>query len=214
MRIDSLNQVKDRKSEILYLGQEIFLLTASYSRETQAMTYLTIYRVSLSTKSIQFVNIIDGYQLGLDYDIVISDFDVMSNGNIVVHDISKHQLLFIQYTLSNQIQLVGKPWVYGSQGVEIQISSVNTVLVATKTYVEEFDLSLKMRVFRYQLDKTDNEVINLAVNPYAVIVETSRNTIYSYQRIMSPLNYMLGTIVVSNKDYLLSPYSNVVYIFD
>lgn len=57
-------------------------------------------------------------------------------------------------------------------------------------------------------------MIDLAVNPYAVIVETSTNALYTYQRIMSPLNYMLGALVVSNKNYLLSPYSNILYILD
>ena len=103
---------------------------------------------------------------------------------------------------------------YGSQGVEIEVTGVNTILIATRTYVEEWDLSIKMKVFRYELDITDNEVISLSVSPYSVVVETSRNTLYIYQRIMSPLNYVLGTLTVQNKDYLLSPYSNVLYIFD
>lgn len=30
---------------------------------------------------------------------------------------------------------------------------------------------------------------------------------------MGTLNYLLGTIPVSNKDYLMSPYSNALYIF-
>ncbi len=133
-------------------------MTASYSREqnSQDMTYLTIYRVIVQTGSVQFVNIIDGYQLGLDYQIIISDFDILSNGNIVIHDLVKSQVLFVEYTLSNQLQLVGKPWVYGSQGVEIEVTGINTILIATRTYVEEWDLTLKMRVFRYQLEKTDN----------------------------------------------------------
>ncbi len=80
---------------------------------------MTIYRVDLENNSIEFANIIDGYQLGLDYEITISDFDILKNGNIVIHDIKRSQLLFVEYKLSNEISLIGKPWVYGSQGSEI-----------------------------------------------------------------------------------------------
>ena len=115
------------------------------------MTYLTIYHVDSSKSLIDFVNIIDGHQLDLDYDIIISDFDVLKNGTILVHDMGKSQLLFVEYTLANEVQLLGKPWVYGSEGGEIEVTDVNTVLVATRTYVEEYDLTGGFRVTRYEL---------------------------------------------------------------
>ena len=65
------------------------------------MTYLTIYHVDISSDYLDFVNIIDGYQLGLGYDIVISDFDVTQNGNILISDIKKSQILIVQYKLPN-----------------------------------------------------------------------------------------------------------------
>ncbi len=153
LRIDSLDEVKDRKSQLLFANDQVFLLTASYTRDpvSSAMTYLTIYRVDLASSRVDFVNIIDGYQLGLDYQLLISDFDVMRNANIIIHDLTKYQLLIVEYTLANEVKLVGKPWVYGSQGVEIEVTDVNTVLVATKAYVEEWSLAMHARVFRYEL---------------------------------------------------------------
>ena len=119
LSIDSLNQVKDRKNEVLHLKDQVYLLSGSYSRDRTStdMTYLTIYRVDLVTKSLDFANIIDGYQLDLKYDIMISDFDILKDGTILIHDIAKSQLLFVQYTLANEISLIGQPWVYGSAGV-------------------------------------------------------------------------------------------------
>ncbi len=215
LRIDSLDEVKDRKSELLFIKDQVFLLTASYTRDptSSSMTYLTIYRVDLASSRVDFVNIIDGYQLGLDYDLLISDFDVMKNGSIVIHDLSKYQLLTIEYTLANEVKLVGKPWIYGSQGVEIEVTDVNTILVATKTYVEEWSLAMKARVYRYELEKSDNEVTGLGVSAYGVVVQTSRNMLYVYQRIMSTANYILGTLPSQNNAFLVSPYSNVIYTF-
>jgi hypothetical protein len=71
----------------------------------------------------------------LGYDLVISDFDVLKNGTILIHDVAKSQLLSVDYTLDNQISLIGTPWVYGSEGVEIEVTNLNTVLIATKSYV-------------------------------------------------------------------------------
>ncbi len=51
-----------------------------------------------------------------------------------------------------------------------------------------------MRVFRYELEKGDIEVIDIGVSTYGVIVETSKGQLNIYQRIMSPVNYLLGTI--------------------
>ena len=115
----------------------MYLATASYARtkDSTEMSYLTIYHIDTVKGSIQFVNIIDGYQLGLDYEIVISDFQVKLGGKIYIHDMTKSQILTVKYTKDNQVSLVQKPWVYGSEGVEFQISNVNTVLIATGSYV-------------------------------------------------------------------------------
>lgn len=150
----------------------------------------------------------------MGYDIVISDFDVLKNGTILIHDVAKSQLLSVDYTLDNQISLIGTPWVYGSEGVEIEVTNLNTVLIATKSYVEEWDLTLKRKVFRYELQKGDNNVMGIGANSYGVIVETDRNYLYVYQRIMGTVNYMLGSVYVGNKDYLISPYANVFYVFN
>lgn len=138
LQIDSLNDVKDRKSEILALGDETFLVTASYSRNKDSgeMSYLTIYRIDNEKGTIEFSNIIDGYQLGFDYDLVISDFEVKLGGKIYIHDMAKSQILVVKYTKTNEVLLAEKPWVYGSEGVEIQVSNLNTILIATKTHVE------------------------------------------------------------------------------
>lgn len=103
---------------------------------------------------------------------------------------------------------------HGSEVTEIAVSDVDTLLVATKTHVEEWDLDLQAQVFRYELPKTDNDVTSISVSTYTVVVSTSRNTIYTYQRIMSPANYILGTAAVSSNKYLLSPYSNILYTFN
>jgi len=138
LQIDSLNDVKDRKSEILALGDETFLVTASYSRNKDSgeMSYLTIYRIDNEKGTIEFSNIIDGYQLGFDYNLVISDFEVKLGGKIYIHDMAKSQILVVKYTKTNEVLLAEKPWVYGSEGVEIQVSNLNTILIATKTHVE------------------------------------------------------------------------------
>ena len=81
------------------------------------MTYLTIYRVDLAKKTLNFANIIDGSQLNLDYELIMSDFDVLNNGTILIHDVAKSQILFVDYTLDDQVKLIGSPWVYGSEGV-------------------------------------------------------------------------------------------------
>jgi len=138
LQIDSLNDVKDRKSEIMALGDETFLVTGSYARSKDSvdMTYLTIYHIDPVKGSLDFVNIIDGYQLGFDYDLIISDFEVKLDGKIYIHDMKKSQVLTVKYTKTNEIRLLEQPWVYGSEGVEIQVSNLNTILIATKTYVE------------------------------------------------------------------------------
>ncbi len=64
---------------------------------------------------------------------------------------SKSQILSVDYTFDNQVSLTGTPWVYGSEGVEIEVTNLNTVMIATKSYVEEWDLTLKRKVFRYEL---------------------------------------------------------------
>lgn len=116
LQIDSLNDVKDRKSEILGVGDETFLVTASYSRTKDSgdMSYLTIYRIDREKGTIEFSNIIDGYQLGFDYDLVISDFEVKLGGKIYIHDMAKSQVLVVKYTKTNKVLLVEEPWVYGS----------------------------------------------------------------------------------------------------
>lgn len=103
LQIDSLNDVKDRKSEILVLNDEIFLVTGSYSRskDSSDMTYLTIYHIDPVKGTIDFSNIIDGYQLGFDYDLVISDFEVKLGGKIYIHDMAKSQILTVKYTRTN-----------------------------------------------------------------------------------------------------------------
>lgn len=65
------------------------------------MSYLTIYRIDPVQGTVEFVNIIDGYQLGLNYEIVISDFDVTPGGKIYIHDLVKSQVLFVKYTKAN-----------------------------------------------------------------------------------------------------------------
>ena len=197
-------------------GNQVYLLSGSYSRDKTStnMTYLTIYRVDSEKKSLSFVNIIDGSQLNLGYDITISDFDVLKNGTILIHDVAKTQILSVDYSFDNQVSLIGAPWVYGSEGVEIEVTNLNTVLIATKSYVEEWDLTLKRKVFRYELEKGDNNVVGIGANTYGVIVETDRKFLYVYQRIMGTVNYMLGSVYVGNKDYLISPYANVFYVFN
>jgi hypothetical protein len=68
------------------------------------MTYLTIYHVSQDY--IDFVNIIDGYQLGLNHDILISDFDITLDGMIIVNDMRLNQIHWVKYSLPNQITKV------------------------------------------------------------------------------------------------------------
>lgn len=87
-------------------------------------------------------------------------------------------------------------------------------MIATKTYVEEWDLASRFRVFRYELEKGDNEIVDLAVNTYGVVVETIQKQLYVYQRIMSPSNYLVAVVDVNNKDYLMSPYANALYVFN
>lgn len=99
------------------LNGQVYLLTGTYSRDySGSMTYITIYRIDVEKNIISFANIIDGYQIGLNYDITISDFDVLSNGSILINDIARLQLLTVQYTLSNEILLVSQPWVYNLHG--------------------------------------------------------------------------------------------------
>lgn len=57
------------------------------------MTYLTLYHIDLVSSRVDFVNIIDGHQLNLDYELKISDFDILPNGNLIIHDMAKSQLL-------------------------------------------------------------------------------------------------------------------------
>lgn len=134
---DALDFYEDRKSEVLVMGKKTFLLTGGYSRDrnSQNLTYISIYVINSQHRTMDFVNIIDGWQLGLDSDIMISDFDVLKNSTIVVHDLSKSQLILVEYTLSNQVSRVGEPWIYGSEGVEIEVTTTNTVLIANKKYV-------------------------------------------------------------------------------
>lgn len=40
-----------------------------------------------------------------------------------------------------------------------------------------------------------------------------KTNVYVYQRIMSPANYILGAMKMSAKNFLLSPYSNILYTF-
>ena len=60
------------------ISGQTFLITGTYSRDSKSkdLTYLTIYHIDVDY--IDFVNIIDGYQIGLDKDILISDFDITS----------------------------------------------------------------------------------------------------------------------------------------
>lgn len=100
------------------------------------MTYLTIYHIDAAKGTVEFANIIDGYQLGLDYELVISDFDVTPGGRIYIHDLVKSQVLFVKYTKANEIVLLDK-WVYGSQGTTIKVSSsANSILIATTSHIE------------------------------------------------------------------------------
>lgn len=55
------------------------------------------------------MNIIDGYQLGLDHDILISDFDITNDGTILVNDLKSNQIHFVKYSLPNEIVKV-KTW--------------------------------------------------------------------------------------------------------
>lgn len=98
------------------------------------MSYLTIYRIDPVQGTVEFVNIIDGYQLGLNYEIVISDFDVTPGGKIYIHDLVKSQVLFVKYTKANEITLLDK-WTYGSTGIAIKVTSINTILIATKSHI-------------------------------------------------------------------------------
>lgn len=54
LQLDSLNDVKDRKSEIFALGDEMYLATASYARtkDSTEMSYLTIYHIDTVKGSI------------------------------------------------------------------------------------------------------------------------------------------------------------------
>lgn len=108
--------MSDRKSEVMVKGSQVYLLSGSYSRDKSStdITYLTIYRVDSGKKSLSFDNIIDGSVLNLGYDIIMSDFDVLKNGTILIHDVAKSQILSVDYTLDNQVLLIGAPWVYGS----------------------------------------------------------------------------------------------------
>lgn len=65
------------------------------------MTYLTLYHVDVENTFIDFVNIIDGYQLGLGHDITVSDFEIGLDSRIIIHDVKGSQVLFVKYTLPN-----------------------------------------------------------------------------------------------------------------
>ena len=129
IEIDSLSQVHERKSEILYVGKNEFLITSTYSydQNTSDLTYLTIY--SITEGRIDFVNIIDSYQLGLDKDIVISDFDITKNGQIVLNDIISSTIYFVSYELPNTIS-VKKKWNHNTDAYEIEVSNTDTILLA------------------------------------------------------------------------------------
>lgn len=96
------------------------------------MTYLTIYHIAQDY--IDFVNIIDGPQLNLDHEILISDFDVSTDGAILVNDLRKNQIHFVQYSLPNEIKKV-HTWTPNHPIYEIEITGANTILIATGTYV-------------------------------------------------------------------------------
>lgn len=54
----------------------------------------------------------------------------------------------------------------------------------------------------------------MAASDWGLVVETDKHFLNVYQRIFSNVNYLLGSLYVGDKDYLLSPYSNVVYVFN
>ena len=146
--VDSLNQVHTRKSETLTIGGEQFLLTATYSRDAKStdLTYLTIYHID--EDYIDFVNIIDGYQLGLGSDILISDFDITLDGMIVVNDLRKNQLHFVQYSLPNTITKVST-FTADHPVFEFEITEMNIILISSGVYVIEYKLSSMTVMAKY-----------------------------------------------------------------
>jgi hypothetical protein len=67
------------------------------------MTFVTIYHIN--PDYIDFVNIIDSHQLGLQFTMTVNDLDITKDGLILISDSTSTNIIIAEYVLPNNIRL-------------------------------------------------------------------------------------------------------------
>lgn len=143
-----------RKSAIIQLGKNIFLLSAS---KRDRISVITVY--NLNSGKAQFNTVIDAAQLGLD-SLLIVDFGIDSSGNLLIADGSADspRLAVVRLDAVNPPMLL-KVVALGSVPMAVHCTSIGTLFVATGSRIWEHRQNDFAVVNSYEVDQSDNEFL-------------------------------------------------------
>lgn len=190
--ISSLSASLSRKSKILTMDTKRYLLSANkdINSNKESLSYIAIYYIN-SNNQVVFNNIIDG--LLLDYSTLdISDFIITPDSTIILSDTAQSRLVFIEYTLYNDIIIKKVKPITGKPLALTYDTKSNTLLVATKETIIEYKGSdFETIVGSYEVDQSDNLIDNIQVSSLFVIYITKNRNLFVYERQEHKVNYLL-----------------------